>query len=171
MTHLGKRLVHSGKVAVIVPPLIAAVVVIVLWQLATDLFDVEQYILPSPKVILNVYRHDFHALWFNGEYTLYEAVIGYVIGCLVGWLVGVAMASWRPVELSVLPYVVGATTVPVVAIAPIVILALGVGIASKIAVTAFLCFFPMCINTLKGLRSSPAGAIELMHVYAAPRTM
>lgn len=171
MSEPRKRRAASERLATIAPPILTAIVVIAVWQAATTIFTIEQYILPSPRVILDVYLDDFHLLWHNGIYTLFEAVVGFVIGCVVGWVIGVAMASWRPVELSLLPYVVGATTIPVVAIAPIVILALGVGIASKIFVTAFLCFFPMCINTLKGLRSSPAGAIELMHVNAAPRLM
>ena len=164
------RIGRSPQVSVIGPPIAVASVVIAVWQFSTSVFGIEQYILPSPLAILDVYRHDFGMLRFNAEYTLIEAVLGFVIGCFAGWLVGVFMATWKPIERAFLPYIVGSTTIPIVAVAPILILILGIGMTSKVAVTSFLCFFPTCINTLKGMRSSPAGAVELMHVLAAPKS-
>lgn len=153
----------------LLPPAIMAVVVLLGWQGAVAVFDIEKYILPTPLDIADVYRHDFSTLWFNVEFTLYEAVVGYVIGALVGWVFGVAFAGSVLLERAFLPYVVASNTIPVVAVTPILIIVLGQGAASKIAVTAFLCFFPVCINTLKGLRATPTGAIELMRVQAASR--
>lgn len=163
------RAVRRARLDVIAPPIVTAIVVLAVWQFATEVFDIKEYVLPAPQAILDVYLDDFSLIWDNALYTLLEAVIGFVLGCLAGWLFGIALATWSAIERSFLPYVVGSTTIPIVAVAPILILVLGVGIASKVAVTAFLCFFPMCINTLKGMQSSPAGAIELMHVQAAPR--
>jgi NitT/TauT family transport system permease protein len=157
------------RLDVIGPPLLTAILVIGLWQLATDIFAIKPYVLPSPVEIFEVYVHHFSLIWHNAKYTLWEAVLGFAIGCVAAWLFGMAMAASRSLERSFLPFVVGSTTIPIVAVAPILILILGIGIASKVAVTAFLCFFPMCINTLKGMRSSPAAAIELMHVQAASR--
>lgn len=169
----GNGLVRAARLArldVFGPPILTAIVVVAVWQWATSAFEIKEYVLPSPQLILEVYLDEFDLIWDNALYTLLEAVLGFAIGCFAAWLFGIALATWRPVERSFLPFVVGSTTIPIVAVAPILILVLGIGIESKVAVTAFLCFFPMCINTLKGMQSSPAGAIELMHVQAARKS-
>ena len=95
-----------------------AILVIVLWQLATDIFEIKAYVLPSPVEIFEVYVHHFSLIWRNAKYTLWEAVLGFAIGCVAAWLFGMAMAASRPLERSFLPFVVGSTTIPIVAVAP-----------------------------------------------------
>lgn len=100
-------------------------------------------------------------------FTLQEAVAGFVLGSALGFVLGVAFAHSGLLERGLLPYVVASQTVPLLAIAPMVVIWLGGNWFSVAVIAAYLTFFPVTINTLRGLRSPEASAVELMHSYAA----
>ena len=100
-------------------------------------------------------------------FTLREAVFGFLIGGCLGFVLGVAFAHSGLLERGLLPYVVASQTVPLLAIAPMVVIWLGGSWFSVAVIAAYLTFFPVTINTLQGLRSPEPTAIELMHSYAA----
>ncbi|HLV37572.1 MAG TPA: ABC transporter permease subunit [Spirillospora sp.] len=102
-------------------------------------------------------------------HTWGEAVLGFGIGGLLGFLLGTLFAHFAPVERGLLPYVVASQTVPILAIAPMVVIWLGAGPQAVAVISAYLTFFPVTINTLRGLRSPHPNAIELMRSYAASR--
>ena len=111
----------------------------------------------------------FHAALFTAK----EAVVGFVLGASVGFLLGVVMSQWRIVQRGFLPYVVASQTVPILAVAPIVVVYLGsLHVAawfSVAVIAAYLTFFPVAINTLRGLLSTDRRAVELMRAFAASR--
>lgn len=149
------------------PPLAAAVIMVTLWEGACHLFEIPTYIVPAPSRILDSFISKPGALLYNGGVTFFEAVTGFVIGSLLGALLGTAFAYSRLLARGLLPYVIAANTIPVVAIAPIIILWFGHGIQSKIAVTAFLSFFPLALNMMKGLQSYDRVVMNVFHVSAA----
>lgn len=100
-------------------------------------------------------------------FTLREALAGFLIGSLLGFSLGVLFAHSRLLEQGLLPYVVASQTVPLLAIAPMVVIWLGGSWFAVAVIAAYLTFFPVTINTLRGLRSPEATALELMHSYAA----
>jgi NitT/TauT family transport system permease protein len=100
-------------------------------------------------------------------FTLQEAVAGFILGGLLGFLLGVTFAHSNLLEQGLLPYVVASQTVPLLAIAPMVVIWLGGNWFSVAIIAAYLTFFPVTINTLRGLRSPQPTALELMHSYAA----
>lgn len=100
-------------------------------------------------------------------FTWSEAVIGFITGGFMGFLLGSLFAHSRLMERSLLPYVVASQTVPILAIAPIVVLWLGAGAGAVAVISAYLTFFPVTINTLRGLTSPQPTALELMRSYAA----
>lgn len=100
-------------------------------------------------------------------FTLQEAITGFIIGGLLGFLLGVTFAHSNLLERGLLPYVVASQTVPLLAIAPMVVIWLGGNWFSVAIIAAYLTFFPVTINTLRGLRSPQPTALELMHSYAA----
>ena len=106
-------------------------------------------------------------------FTAKEAAIGFVLGASVGFALGVFMSQWRMLQRGLLPYVVASQTVPILAVAPIVVVYLGsLHVASWFSVAviaAYLTFFPVTINTLRGLLSTDRRALELMRSYAAGR--
>jgi NitT/TauT family transport system permease protein len=102
-------------------------------------------------------------------FTAKEAVVGFLIGASVGFVIGVLLAHVRLLERGLLPYIVASQTVPILAIAPMVVVWMGAGLFSVAVIAAYLTFFPVAINTLRGLRSSDPRAHELMASYAADR--
>lgn len=100
-------------------------------------------------------------------FTLQEAVFGFLFGGCLGFVLGVTFAHSGLLERGLLPYVVASQTVPLLAIAPMVVIWLGGSWFSVAVIAAYLTFFPVTINTLQGLRSPEPTAIELMHSYAA----
>jgi NitT/TauT family transport system permease protein len=102
-------------------------------------------------------------------FTMCEAVVGFAIGALLGFLLGTVCAHSALLERSLMPYVVASQTVPILAIAPMVVVWLQAGWWSVAIIAAYLAFFPVTINTLRGLRSPDPRALELMRSYAASR--
>jgi NitT/TauT family transport system permease protein len=106
-------------------------------------------------------------------FTAREAAVGFGLGASVGFLLGVLLAQWKLLQRGVLPFVVASQTVPILAIAPIVVVYLGsLHVAawfSVAVIAAYLTFFPVTINTLRGLHAADRRALELMRSYAAPR--
>src|SRR5262245_7179543 len=111
----------------------------------------------------------FHAALFTAK----EAAVGFVLGASIGFALGVFMSQWRILQRGLLPYVVASQTVPILAVAPIVVVYLGsLHVAAWFSVSviaAYLTFFPVAINTLRGLLSTDRRAVELMRAFAAGR--
>ena len=102
-------------------------------------------------------------------FTAREAALGFVLGASTGFVLGIALAHSRLLERGLLPYIVASQTIPILAIAPMVVVWLGAGLFSVAIIAAYLTFFPVTINTLRGLRSADPRAHELMDSYAANR--
>ena len=117
-------------------------------------------------------------LFHSAVFTAKEAVVGFAVGASVGFLLGVAISQFRVLQRGLMPYVVASQTIPILAIAPMVVVGLGnMQVAGwtpapwlRVAViAAYLTFFPVTVNTIRGLQSSDPRALELMHSYAAGR--
>jgi NitT/TauT family transport system permease protein len=149
------------------PALLVFAASIAFWELLVRLFDVQDFLLPAPSDILGTLRDDWSELWSAAFFTFREALAGYVIGCAAGFLAAAAISRFRLLRSAVMPYAIAAGAVPIIAFAPITNNWFGVtGMSSKIAIAAILCFFPMLVNTMKGLTSVPAASLELMRSYA-----
>jgi NitT/TauT family transport system permease protein len=112
-------------------------------------------------------------LWHSALFTAKEAAVGFAIGASVGFALGVVLAHFGVLQRGLLPYIVASQTIPIIAIAPMVVVGLGnYGVQPwfRVAViAAYLTFFPVTVNTLRGLQSAEPRALELMHSYAASR--
>lgn len=149
------------------PPVAMALVMGVLWEAVTVAFEIPAYIFPAPSRIWEAFWGNPGALLYHAGVTLIEAVAGCIIGSLLGAMLGTGFAYSSLLARGLLPYVIAANTIPVVAIAPIIIIWFGHGIASKIAVTSFLSFFPLALNMMKGLQSYDRTIMDVFHVAAA----
>jgi NitT/TauT family transport system permease protein len=149
------------------PPLATALIAGIVWEAITVIFAIPAYFIPSPSRIWEAFWGAPGTLLWHAGITLLEAVIGCFIGSFLGALLGTAFAYWRLLSRGLLPFVIASNTIPVVAIAPIIILWFGHGIESKIAVTTFLCFFPLALNMMKGLQSYDRVIMDVFHVAAA----
>jgi NitT/TauT family transport system permease protein len=105
------------------------------------------------------------AAWFTAK----EAAIGFALGATIGFLLAVVLVHSRLLQRGFLPYIVASQTVPILAVAPMVVVWLKAGWQSVAVIAAYLTFFPVTINTLRGLQSADARAHELLRSYAANR--
>lgn len=147
------------------------VVVIAIWHLVVQVAAPSSLILPGPKeVIIQLYGEVASGeLEKNLGVTLYEIVAGFVIGSLLGFVLGVLIEEVEILETLLYPYVVAFQTMPKVAIAPLFIVWFGYGSTSKVVITATIAFFPVLANTIVGLRSIQKEQVDLMRAYTASR--
>ena len=151
------------------PPIFFLILLFTLWIGSIVIFKIPTYLLPSPIKIYKEIVQNFNLFAFNGFWTLIEAVAGFLFGGLFGFILGSLLAYSKFLEKGLLPYVVGSTTIPIVAFAPLVIIYVGFGIASKIVIAAIVSFFPLTLYTLKGMQSSDLIHRDLFYVLAASR--
>jgi NitT/TauT family transport system permease protein len=155
----------------VVPPVLALLVVLTLWQLG--LFErflgLQTYIVPEPATIFSQFTSDWSAIWQAQWTTLVEAITGYVFGAVLGFALAVLVTA-TGLGRRFLPGVAGAiNAVPIVATAPISVLYLGYGSSSKIAIVTVLTASVMLLNANKGLNAVADDQVDLMHSYAATR--
>ena len=139
------------------------------WQwLLPDVLGVESYLLPRLSDVANAFWEEREELWSGGWLTFKEALGGLVLGASVAIAAALALARWRPLGGALMPYFIAANAVPILAFAPITNAWFGtLSPWSKIVIAAVLCFFPVLVNTLRGLTSVHPSSVELMHSYAA----
>ncbi len=159
---VGRRLVDWLPAAVVL------VGVTALWEALTRAFHVQDFLLPKPSAIASTFWSTRSELWSAGWFTFQEALGGFVLGCGFAILVAIVLARWRALGSAFMPYAIAANAVPIIAFAPITNTWFSpLDKSSKISIVAVLCFFPVLVNTLRGLTSVNPRAIELMESYAA----
>lgn len=160
------------------PALAVALVIVALavaWQLAKLIFNFDNRTLPNlwdiGAAFLQPSRRNgplLGSLLFEAAlFTFRGAFLGFVIGALLGFVLGTVFAHFRLLERSLVPFVVASQTIPILAIAPMVVVWLQGSWLSVPVIAAYLTFFPVTINTLRGMRSPDPRAVELMRSYAA----
>lgn len=145
------------------------VLVLGLWTLVIRLGDLPAFILPSPgRVAARLWQAlRYGTLFYHAGVTLLEVLLGLLAGSLVATVLGYALARSRLVEQLVSPYLVASQAIPVVAVAPLLVIWFGSGMFSKVLVCALIVFFPILINTLVGLQAVPENLHDLMRAMRA----
>jgi NitT/TauT family transport system permease protein len=152
----------------ILPALLVAISVLIAWELVIRIFDIQRFLLPAPTVIYDTFSRVYPRLVAQGWITFQNALWGFGIGCGAGILVGLLSARFVGFSRAMMPYAIAVNSVPIIAFAPITNAWFGViNPLSKIAIVVILTFFPAMINTVRGLTSADASALELMRSYAA----
>ncbi|MBF6605764.1 MAG: ABC transporter permease [Chloroflexi bacterium] len=151
------------------PPVILFVVVLAVWEGASIGFGIQSFLLPRPSLILERVAELWPDTLARGvAFTATEALGGLVIGVLAGTLAGLATARWATARETLLPIAIGASTVPIIAFAPITINWFGPeSMLPRMIVVAAMVFFPIMVNTVRGLTQVEPAALELMASYAA----
>ncbi len=159
-------------------PWAPALIVIALlgaWQLAAatgalaDVLGLEPFLVPSPSEIATALWEDRAVLADNAWTTLGEVLVGFAAALLVGAAVAAALHLSPALKRALYPLVVGSQTVPVIVVAPILVVWLGFGIGPKVAIVALICFFPIAVNGLDGLAAVPADQRKLLRSLGARR--
>ena len=153
----------------VLPPLVAFFGLIAVWEVVVRALNLKQFILPSPLAIAAAWQANLPVLVSAATYTLTEIVAGLLIGVAAGIAVGAAAARFGAIRGSLLPFAIVANSVPIIAFAPIFNNWFGSDTQlSKALIAAVLVFFPVMINTLRGLLNVDPSALELLRSYAAP---
>jgi putative hydroxymethylpyrimidine transport system permease protein len=157
------------------PPIVIVAVLLGLWQLAASLdvianaLNIEPFLVPSPSEIAQSLWADRSLLLDNGWVTLQEVLAGFALSVAAGVGFAVVLHLSPTLRRAFYPLLVASQTVPIVVVAPILVVWLGFGIGPKLAIIALICFFPITVNTLDGLRSVDPDLTKMMRTLDASR--
>ncbi len=150
-------------------PLAVIAVLVVVWDALIRVFDIPAYVIPAPASVGQALVKERARLVDNAIPTIMESLGGFALGNLVAIATAVAFVYNKALERALYPVAVAVRTLPIVAIAPILVLMLGNGYAPKVAIAALITFFPTLVNMVEGLESADPQAMELMHVLSASK--
>jgi ABC-type nitrate/sulfonate/bicarbonate transport system permease component len=157
------------------PPIVIVVVLLGLWQLAASLdvianaLNIEPFLVASPSEIAQALWADRSLLLDNGWVTLQEVLAGFALSVVAGVAFAVVLHLSPMLRRAFYPLLIASQTVPIVVIAPILVVWLGFGIGPKLVIIALICFFPITVNTLDGLRSVDPDLLKMMRTLDASR--
>lgn len=148
-------------------PIFLAVVLLMAWGSIVNALKIPAYIIPSPSDVWSAFIANWQGLGRDLLVTAQEAGAGFLIGAGFGFLCGVLFAHARPLEGLFQPYLVALQAVPIVAIAPLLVIWFGSGILGKIVLAAFITYFPVVVSTAYGVRRVRRESLDLMHILSA----
>jgi putative hydroxymethylpyrimidine transport system permease protein len=159
----------------IVLPVALLAALIGAWQIAAstgaiaDALNLEPFLVPSPAEVGDAFGHGYSVLWENTWVTLREILLGLAIGVVFGLLLATAMRFSPLLRDAVFPLTVALQAVPIVVLAPILVIWFGYGIWPKVIIVALAVFFPIVVATLEGLRGVDPEAVKMMRTLDASR--
>ena len=157
-----------GRLAgVALPPVLLVGALVAVWWAATAVFAVQPFVLPSPGQVAAVFTERGGYLYRSSRTTVVEAAVGYAIAAVLGLVIGVVLASWPPLVRAVLPVLVGLDAIPKLALAPVLLVWLGLGWTPKVVIVSATCLLPVVLATIGGLTSTPVEYIELARSLSA----
>ena len=139
-----------------------AILAVVLWEVGVRIFDVPTFVLPAPSEVLVVIGQERVRLWENGLVTLWAILAGFGLAILVSVPLAAMIVYSRIFEKAVYPLLIFSQTVPKIAVAPIFIVWFGFGTTPKVLIAFLICFFPVVIDTVIGLRSVAPESLDLI---------
>lgn len=142
-------------------PLIGTAVIVALWQLYVDMFEVSAIVLPSPYKVALAMVEEWRLLLSETWITFLECIFGFALAVGLGIPIAVAVTSSRMLNLTFYPILIATQSVPKVAIAPIILVWFGLGMESKLIIAFLVAFFPIVVDTATGLRATPPGLLDL----------
>jgi len=143
--------------------------VVALWHLYVVQFNVSTVVLPKPSLVLDSIVSQRALLLSEGWITFKECLYGFALAMVLGIPIAVALTNSKILSLTFYPLLVGTQSIPKVAVAPIILVWLGTGLESKLAVAFLVAFFPVVVDTATGLRSTPPELLDLARSLRASK--
>lgn len=140
---------------------------VLVWELICQIFNVPGYVLPAPSAILRALISEFPELLYHSQVTLAETLIGLLLALLLGSAIAMGMNLWPLFRQVMHPLMVVTQSVPVIVLAPILMIWLGFGIAPKILTVVLMCFYPITMSFLSGLESVGKEHLDLLASFGA----
>lgn len=141
--------------------------ILALWQVGIPFLGIPEYLLPTPLQIGEQLIVNYSFLLKHTYVTLMESVSGFALGLALALLFALGITRSKFFEMLIYPFLVVSQTIPKIAIAPLLLIWFGYGILPKVIVSAMMCFFPIVVNTTKGLKSVDQELLDLMESYGA----
>jgi NitT/TauT family transport system permease protein len=142
-------------------PIAGFVIAIALWQLAITVFDIQEFMLPSPGKVLQTLWTEHDQLWFHAKRTILGFTIGFLLAALSGIPLATLLAFSRVASGLLYPLIIGTQSLPKSALAPLFLVWLGFGLKSEVGIAFLTAIFPVLINTMAGLRALPTQLLYL----------
>jgi len=161
---------RKRRIEAIVIPLITLIGLLTLWQVGVRIFGVPGYIAPAPSDVAVTFVEKFPVLRENFFPTFYESILGFIAGNLAAVLIAIAFVHNRLVERAFFPLAVFVNTIPILAIAPILVLIFGAGLSAKVVIAGLICFFPTLVNMVRGLQAVSPQSLELARILSASKS-
>jgi NitT/TauT family transport system permease protein len=148
-----------------------AVGVVLAWEGACRLFSISPVVLPAPSFVAGRLYSLFAegTIWPHLWATVFEVLSGFALGVVSGLIVGALVSLIPAFERLIYPYLVALQTLPKVAIAPLFIIWFGYGLASKVVITALVCFFPVLVSVIAGFHATDKDQLEMMKAFGASK--
>ncbi|HWM24214.1 MAG TPA: ABC transporter permease [Chthoniobacterales bacterium] len=143
---------------------------LLLWEGICRFFKVPAYLLPTPSQIFAEIIYNFSSLATHTAVTVSEALLGFLIANVCAIALSVCMLYIRHLDRAIMPFAIALKTTPIVAMAPLLLIWFGTGMAPKVAAAALICFFPALVNSLKGFNALEEGEEDLFRIYGASKT-
>ncbi|MBD8498136.1 ABC transporter permease [Paenibacillus arenosi] len=160
---LRRKMVQVG------PPLVAVLLLLIVWQVIVSVFDIEKWMLPSPSDIVREAINNWESLLGHTWATLKLTLVGFGIGSAIGLLVAMVLHPIPIIRRAVYPLIIISQNVPTIALLPLLMIWFGFGLLPKIIVIALVCFFPITIATMDGLSRTDRMMLNYMRMAGASR--
>ena len=159
----------AAKVVRWLPPLAIMVGILGLWEAYVRIFNVQRWLLPAPSVIIETMVDDAGLLSRHTVTTVEEVIVGFAMALAAGVILASVIALSTTIERAIYPFVIASQTIPIIVIAPLLLIWIGYGLAPKFIVVALIAFFPIVVNTVDGLKSVDPDSVRLMRTLGANR--
>lgn len=153
----------------VVGPAILLTLGVLIWEIAVRLRDTPTWFLPAPSRIASTLWHERSLLADNAWVTLQEVVVGFAIAVILGVGLAILINASQLLEWTIYPLVIASQAIPLIALAPLLLVWFGYGAGPKITITALIAFFPIVVGTVDGLRSADRETLDLLRTFGADR--
>ncbi|EGW36287.1 ABC transporter permease [Desulfosporosinus sp. OT] len=152
-----------------IPTLIFLFLCLAVWQISVDFFKLPLWLMPSPAAVIKAFWRTRELLWSHTLTTIWETTTGFVLSIALSLVAGLAMVLSPMAKRLFYPMLIVSQTVPLIAVAPLLILWLGYGLLPKILTVVIVCFFPITVSLIEGLEVSDNDLLNLLKSMGASR--
>lgn len=164
-----RRRIDPGTIVSWILPVVVLAALLAAWEIGVRVTDTPSWFLPTPSEVARETIDSRARLWGHTQTTLQEVLLGYAIAALFGVLSALGIASSRIAERTIYPAIVASQAIPIIALAPILLIWFGYGMTPKVIVVVLICFFPIAVNMADGLKAVDPDAIALLRSMGASR--
>ncbi len=150
-------------------PLLLLALFFVVWEIAVLVSDTPAWMLPKPTAVWEAFVDNRALLWRHTRVTLVEVLLGFGVALVAGVAIGVLIDTSAIVERALYPLIIASQTIPMVVLAPLLLIWFGYGLTPKIIVAALIAFFPITVSTVDGLRSADREVMSMLRAFGASR--